>query len=442
MVDRRMEAIVMKCVVCAYLIGALGALGMIAGGPAAWAGAPVAIYTFQGGADGDQPFGNLVADPAGNLYGVTTGGGTHPQAGTVFELTPPATQSGSWTETVLYNFTGAADGGNPEAGLVRDAAGNIYGTTLIGGCLPSCGSSYGTVFELTPPAAGQNTWVFTTIHRFNPTHATPDGALPKARLILDIAGNLYGTTESGGLFVSGYGVVFKLTPPTSGSDPWSETLLHVFSGYSEGVHPRAGVTFDGAGNLYGTTLEGGLFGRCCGTVFQLSPSKSGVWTDTVLQRFNDKNGLYPQSDLVFDAAGNLYGAVTNGQGNGSICPQGCGGVFELSPPPGGVGSWGEQTIYRFPGTSLAASPLAVFYQNGTLYGAAVEGGSQSLGAMFALTPSGKKFWNIATDFFAGSAGAGPMSLVIDPAVSGATTFYGVADHGGSAGFGTVFSWTP
>jgi len=264
----------MKFGIRGLFIGALAVLGVVAGSSAAHADAPVAIYSFRSGSDGAFPVGNLVADSAGNLFGVTNAGGIS-QNGVIFELSPPAGQSGSWTERVLYRFTGGADGASPEAGLVMDSTGNIYGTTLAGGCLPNCsGTGYGTVFKLAPPAPGSKNWAFTTLYRFQPTSGVQDGAFPLAPLTLDGSGNLIGTTSEGGLYANGYGVVFKLTPPASGSGPWMETLLHVFTGYSDGVRPEAGVTFDRAGNLFGTTPLGGMFGRCCGTVFELSPSNT------------------------------------------------------------------------------------------------------------------------------------------------------------------------
>ncbi|MGI8841760.1 MAG: choice-of-anchor tandem repeat GloVer-containing protein [Caulobacteraceae bacterium] len=214
-------------------------------------------------------------------------------------------------------------------------------------------------------------------------------------------------------------------------------MLHVFSGYGEGVHPLAGVTFDGAGNLYGTTTEGGLSGRCCGTVFKLTPTMSGPWTDTVLHRFNNRDGRFPESNLVFDATGNLYGAVGEGQGNGSICAGGCGAAFELLAP-----DWSEQTLFRFPGGTAASNPGFVLLQNSVLYGVAASFQPYSQGTLFVLSPSGRKFWNIVVEPFTGAEGKIPASLITDPPVSDATTFYGIADLGGSADRGTVFSWTP
>ncbi|MGI8841761.1 MAG: choice-of-anchor tandem repeat GloVer-containing protein [Caulobacteraceae bacterium] len=175
-----------------WVIGALTALGAIVGGPTAWAAAPVPLYSFRGGSDGSQPAGNLVADAAGNLFGVTINGGID-ESGVIFELSPPPTQSDSWAEAVLYRFKDGADGANPEGGLVIDSLGDIYGTTFNGGCLPDCnGNGYGTVFKLSPPASGSKNWAFTTIYRFQPKQGVQDGAYPQAPLTLDGFGNLYG----------------------------------------------------------------------------------------------------------------------------------------------------------------------------------------------------------------------------------------------------------
>jgi hypothetical protein len=264
-------------------------------------------------------------------------------------------------------------------------------------------------------------------------------------MILDNSGNLYGTTYFGGLLPMCCGVVFKLSPPVSGRGLWTETVLHRFTGGSDGRRPASGLTFDGSGNLYGTTTAGGVRGNCCGVVFMLSPpvGRMGNWTETVLHTFLGPDGIEPGTDLVFDGAGHLYGAAGGGAGNGAICRRlGCGVVFELSPPAGGTGAWSEKTIYRFPGESSAQNPLTVAYENGNLYGVA-SGGAQGQGALFVLTPTTKKFWDIATESFTGNAGSGPAgALITDPAMSGATTFYGVTFVGGSTGGGTVYSWTP
>ncbi len=253
-------------------------------------------YSFKGGSDGAFPSAGLVMDAAGNLYG-TTGFGGAPNAGTVFKLDP------SGNKTVLYSFKGGSDGNVPVAGLIMDAAGNVYGTTQDGGSGGGCSFGCGTLFKLDP--AGNET----VLHSF--TGSPGDGGRPVAGLIMDTAGNLYGTTAEGGsgtctvingVPVSGCGTVFKLDPAAN------ETVLHSFTGGSDGTQPLAALIFDQAGNLYGTTELGGSFGS--GTVFKLDPSGN----ETVLHAFTGGNdGAAPLfAGLIMDIAGNLYGTTQNG----------------------------------------------------------------------------------------------------------------------------------
>jgi uncharacterized repeat protein (TIGR03803 family) len=225
----------------------------------------------------------------------------------VYKLTR---SSGGWTESLLYSFAGGSDGGLPN-GLVFDSAGNIYGTTDIGGDP----GNHGTVFELTPSGSG---WTESIIYRFQPA---TDGIGPEAGLILDSAGNLYGSTTCGG--PGGGGVIFELTP-FNGS--WTFNVLHSFTANCA-TGPRAELLMDRSGNLYGTTYGGGNF--AFGSVFKLTPG-SGGWTYTSLHDFSDgSDGARPESRLVFDASGNLYGTASEG---GTGCyPIGCGVVFEITP---------------------------------------------------------------------------------------------------------------
>jgi uncharacterized repeat protein (TIGR03803 family) len=262
-------------------------------------GTETVLFNFTAGADGSKPFGTLVRDAAGNLYGTTyEGGGTGCASfgcGTVFKLDP------SGHETVLYRFTGGADGRNPYAGLVRDPAGNLYGTTYYGGSSNNCSPGCGTVFKL------DTTGAETVLHSFT---GAPDGNWPLARLIRDAAGNLYGTTHQGGAFL--WGTVFKLD--TTGT----ETVLHSFQGNPDGGSPVAGLIRDAAGNLYGTTLYGGAVGK--GIVFKLDPTGK----ETVLHTFTGAAGEWPTAGLIRDTAGNIYGTTPYG-GRGFA-----GEVFKLS----------------------------------------------------------------------------------------------------------------
>jgi uncharacterized repeat protein (TIGR03803 family) len=329
------------------------------------------LHNFHG-TDGWLPTGSLIMDAAGNLYGTTQQGGTGLctpigsknliGCGTIFELSPAA--GGNWTETVLHNFNNdGSDGVNPYAGLTSDSAGNLYGTTFVGGAY-----SYGTVFELSRGVGG--VWSETVLHSFN--FLASDGASPFAGVILDSAGNIYGTTQGGGAFSGG--TAFELKPAVGGG--WTETILHnfifsfsIFDGYT----PDGGLTFDAAGNLYGTTVSGVSNGSMtAGTVFKLSPATGGSWTETILYNFIGPKGFQPQSDLIFDAAGNLYGtAHFGGTGNAS------GTVFELTPQAGG--GWAVKLLYDFGKSngSGGSNPVAglIFDAAGNLYGTTLTGGS-------------------------------------------------------------------
>ena len=266
------------------------------------------LYDFTGGFDGGSPgYGNLVFDKAGNLYGTTTAGGAYLQ-GAVFKLTP---SNGSWTESVIYSFTGLSDGGAPQSGVIFDNAGNLYGTTSAGGQY-----SNGTVFELIPSGSG---WTETVLHSFQ---SATEGSKPYAGLTFDASGNLYGTAYSGGL--GGFdGSVFELSPSHGG---WTFSVLHLFDfSKGEGASPVAGVTMDASGNLWGTTLGGG---GGYGTVYKLTYS-NGYWVYSTVHSFNTTTGDSPFGGVTFDTKGNAYGtAIAGGKG---ACNGGCGVVWEITP---------------------------------------------------------------------------------------------------------------
>jgi uncharacterized repeat protein (TIGR03803 family) len=237
-----------------------------------------------------------IMDGAGNLYGT---------AGSAFELSPG---SGGWKFTNLHEFLGRdGDGADPYAGPIRDAAGNLYGTTSHGGGSKNCGDGCGTAWELSPEATGR--WKETILHRFGGAH---DGAFPGlGALAMDRSGNLYGTTDVGGQI--GYGTVFELTPGSDGK--WKETIVHSFAGGAAGDEPSGGVVMDQAGNLYGTTIAGGS-GCDCGVVYKLAPGKNGKWTYTVLHTFIGSDGAQPDANLILDGKGNLYGTTATGGAGG------------------------------------------------------------------------------------------------------------------------------
>jgi uncharacterized repeat protein (TIGR03803 family) len=315
---------------------------------------------------GGYPEAGLILDAAGNLYGTTQWGGTS-TVGAVFELTPAA--GGTWTEKVLHSFLNdGTDGVNPVAGLIFDGAGNLYGTTYQGGTYGD-----GTVFELTPAAGG--TWTEQVLHNFN--YDSTDGAGPHAGLIFDAAGNLYGTAASGGTY--SYGTAFELTPAAGGT--WTEKVLWNFGSGADGSYPQGGLIFDAAGNLYGTTTSGGAHGP--GTVFELMPAGGGTWSERVVHSFgNGADGSGPYAGLIFDAAGNLYG--TTHQGGTYGYPGGT--VFELTPAAGGT--WTEKGLYNFGSGTDGAAPLAglIFDAVGNLYGTTAAGGTSSVGTVFEFTP--------------------------------------------------------
>jgi uncharacterized repeat protein (TIGR03803 family) len=269
-------------------------------------GTETVLHSFTDGADGGAPWAGVIRDSAGDLYGTTTGGGPS-DYGVVFKLNTTG------TETVLHSFTGGADGGSPLAGLIRDSAGNLYGTAQAGGA-----SVLGVVFKL------DTTGTETVLHSFT---GGADGATPFARLIRDSAGNLYGTTQYGGggssgnnCYYGGCGAVFKLD--TTGT----ETVLYGFTGGADGENPYPGLIRDSAGNLYGTTLSGGASGL--GVVFKLDTT--GV--EMVLYSFEGRaDGESPFAGLIQDSAGNLYGTTYGGGAFSSTCRGGCGVVFKLEP---------------------------------------------------------------------------------------------------------------
>ncbi len=396
--------------------------------PGVWAASKYkTLHKFTGGSDGGFADAGLIFDTDGNLYGTTNSGGAYAY-GTVFKLTP--NQNGSWTENVLYSFTGGTDGNYPMAGLIFDRAGNLYGTTGLGGNLSYCyGRGCGAVFKLTPNLDGS--WTESVLHSFT----TNDGQAPEAGLIFDSAGNLYGTTYFGGAY--GYGVAFELSPNADGS--WKESVLHSFTGSKDGSEPQAGLTFDQAGNLYGTTWEGGAYGY--GVVFELTPNPDGSWKEKVLHRFTGgKDGSYPYGGLIFDEAGNLYSTTFWG-GNLNCGPSyGCGTIFKLSPNPDG--SWKEKVLHQFSNGKDGGYPYTgvIFDGAGNLYGTSVSGGTYGKGVVFKLAPDSNGGWHeTVLHTFAEHPGAYPTAGVIFDTTG---NLYGTTYGEGPTNFGSVFEITP
>jgi hypothetical protein len=392
------------------------------------------LHSFTGGTDGASPVASLAPDASGNLYGTTMSGGTNIDClgtgqigcGVVFELSLPKVVGGVWKETILYRFSGGADGARPYAGLVFDEAGNLYGTTIEGGDLSNAGCSNGrsnlgcgVVFELSPQLNG--TWRQSVIHTFEDA---PDGAFPAANLILDAAGNLYGTAQEGGdatFCGNGCGTVFELTP--NGSQGWTETTIYQFQGASDGGIPVAGLTFDQLGNLYGTTSMG--------TIFELTPpgGQGQPWSESVLALVSQ-----PEGGVIFDTAGNLYGTSNVGSG------EAFGGVFELSPTVGGV--WNETTLYAF-GQGQSSNPKAglTIDKAGNLYGTA---SGRSCGAVYRLENENGSWNEAELDFFKSTEG--PCQPVASLIVGKLGALYGTSLAGGTCtdhnDCGTAFGILP
>lgn len=346
------------------------------------------LYTFQGWdptGDGAQPQAGVVFDQNGNLYGTTEFGGNGQACGggcgIVYELSPPAQPGGQWTRTILYTFQGGYDGYRPRE-VVLGPNGSLFGTTQEGGsagyyfsCLGNPNRNHiacGTVFELTPPTKPGGSWTKTILHNF-PAYAG-DGRYPSQVVTFDAQGNLYATAGDGGS--NGYGMVFELTPPTSGKGAWTQTVLHEFAGSSDGEYPGPGLVLGANGVLYGTASNSGYYGTT-GIVFQLTPPSggSGAWTETVLT-----SGPTPASPLAIDPGGNLYGTTDSGGSNN------CGIVFKVAPPSGG-GAWTETVLHNWPCANAGGTNESrVLYQNGLLYGTTTFLGSANLGQAFTLVP--------------------------------------------------------
>lgn len=347
------------------------------------------------------------------------------------------------TEEVLHAFTGIPDGQYDVGGLLRDSAGNLYGVTSEGGN-DGCGfAGCGAIFELSPKG-GQ--WTESILYAFP---GGSGGAQPEGNLIFDATGNLYGVTDAGG---SGAGLVYELIHNSDGS--WTASILYTFTGGSDGANPIAGLVFDGAGNLYGTTQFGGD-SSCpgfagCGVVFELSPSSGGAWNETVIHTFEGSDGEVPQSPLIFDAAGNLYGTtVEGGTALSGLCTIGCGVIFESTHASG---SWEQKIIHDFDFYN-GGGPMGnlIFDSAGNLYGVASYGGNLATcdtgicGVVFELALNTSGVWRQIRQFnFDSTNGATPMAGL---ALGRAGHLFGTTYEGGdlscgSNGCGVAFGLTP
>lgn len=393
------------------------------------------LYNFHLASDGGFPGAGVIADRAGNLYGTTEGGGY--SYSTVYRLTPPNTPGGAWTETTLHSFKASRDGLYPQAALVFDKTGSLYGTTPNGGNA-ACAGGCGVVFKLTPPPMPSGSWSYTVLYRFT---GGSDGERPyHGRLIFDSAGNIYGMTLGGGSATQcsgfGCGTIFELEHPTRTGGAWNEKILHRFGNGSDGTTPFAGLVFN-AGNLYGCARMGGGFVN--GIVFKLVPPavKGNAWTEQVLYNFGSRtyDGLLPTSRLIFDNVGRLYGTTQSG---GFGCGAGgCGTVFRLTPPASGHTAWTEDVLISFNNSDGNEVDSGVIFDSaGDLYGTTYLG--SFYGNLFRLTPQGGTWIETTLHQFSGNDGEGPVGDLI----GNGHTLFGVTHDGGGFGSGAVFRIAP
>jgi len=367
------------------------------------------LYNFTGGSDGGRPYGRLIFDQSGNLYGTAISGGIN-NNGVVYELSPAV--SGGWTQTVLYSFLGGSDGSAPEGALVFDSLGNLYGGTYAGGT-----HNLGTIFELSPASGGD--WTEKVLYNFA---GGTDGANSNGSLVFDAAGSLYGTTVLGG--INGIGTVFQLSPATGGT--WTEVVLFTCS-QAVGGEPHGDVVSDSKGNFYTALINDGPFNG--GAILRLK-FVDGTWRTGLIYSFkDDANGGFPLGDLAITPHGRLYGATETG---GS---RGLGAIFALEPQAGSsvwkeaiVHSFGGKGDGRFGGASLSV----VLDAAGNLYGVTDAGGTARYGVAYKLTAGdGVMKETILYSFNSAS------QPVADPVLDSSGNLYGPANLGAD-GSGDVY----
>jgi uncharacterized repeat protein (TIGR03803 family) len=386
------------------------------------------LHSFGSTGDGSIPYGPPLLDLKGNLYGVTTNGGTGVCSdygcGTTYDLIPKT--GGTWSEKILHSFTAGSDGGAPWGGLLLDSAGNLYGTvkgdfTLSAGIFElSPGSSgwtntilynvysgpglvfdktgnlygsmgggtasVGAVGELSPGSGG---WSYSELYSFCPQYGCPDGWSEPAPPIFDHQGNLWGVATYGGISLppcannGGCGVVFEMTP--NGDGTWTYNVIHFFASSStDGQFPQGGLAMDAAGNFYGTTEDGGAYNH--GTIFKLAfDSALSQWVETVLFDFpNCAQACFPVGTLAIDKVGTLYGTTLGGVFNQTCGGFTCGEVFEMARQ--GSGRWKFAVLHKFVGTD-GNRPLGVIHDGkGNLFGTTMSGGTYGAGTAFEITP--------------------------------------------------------
>ena len=427
------------------------------------------LYDFQSVADGKIPYGNLVQDAHGVLYGVTYSGGTSKEDigvssgyGTVYSLTPPASSGGAWTEAVIYSFKGGKDGFWPKQGLTMGKDGALYGATYGGGDL-SCnahGFGCGVVFRLAPPASTGGAWRQTVLHSFT---GGDDGMTPSGSLALGSNGELYGTTAQGGNAANcqptGCGVAFALAPPTAPGGGWTESILYSFDIVDgDGGPDTTGLVIGSDGSLYGTTVYGGaskgtkVCTNGCGTIFQLTPpgSSGGAWTESEIYSFSGTGDGGVPGPAILGSNGALFGATGGGGASGT------GVVYELAPPSSPGGSWVETVLYNFAASKGSPKGVTslVFGGSGELYATTYSGGKHNGGTLIKLTPpaSDSDSWQQSVLYgfphppnTKDTAAAGGLLLGSHGGLFGITTYGGSGQcevRGAVIGCGTVFELQP
>jgi uncharacterized repeat protein (TIGR03803 family) len=372
------------------------------------------IYSFALH-DSFWPEGGLVEDASGNLYGTTVGGGTY-GTGTAYQLSPPVKGSTTWTKTVLYSFQPwGSTGHTPSSELTIDSSGNLYGVTWSGG---DGRCHCGVLYELIHPATSGAPWTHLVLHAF--TNTNNDGRLPNAPVVLS-SNTIYGVTQQGGLYDSG--IVYRLIPGKNGG---TYSVIYSFGANNDASGPNGPLLLDSAGSLYGVTSLGGAFNA--GAVYKLAQN-GGSWTESILFSFgggSGSSGITPVGNLLFDSPGNLYG-VTEFGGTSQL-----GVAYELSPASS---SWTQNILFNF-SKPVGSSPLAGMTwnpSNGSLYGTTSAGASHTHGSVFQLTPPvfGGLWTETLLQQFTFTNGGLPSGRVLRDPTTG--YLYGTTYNGGVSG---------
>ncbi len=403
------------------------------------------IHSFAGGpADGAEPSEGLVADAGGNLYGVTFSGGTDDDYGTVFELSPPAAGGVNWAERVIHYFGAPGDGVQPYGQLLIDRNGALYGTTLYSNGV------YGTVFKLSPPRISGGAWSESVLSGFAYDPASGATA-PNPGLAMDASGALYGTmgTSQSSKF---FGSVFRIAPSVGAGGQWIRSTIYAFKGSPDGAYPYVSVSIDGAGNLYGTTANGGAYGAAnggYGTVYTLTPPSGAgkAWTEQVVHSFQGQPIPAPTVDpVIVRATGKIFGSSYDYDSTADVWRR---QIFKLSPPNATRPAWGFAVIAGArSGASTESYNLAgslTFGSAGAIIATQLAGGPANEGKVFSLTEPapGAATW-VKHPLYLATGGLPQGINIAGPVVQDAAgNIFGVTVGGGNKNAGgVVFEITP